>query len=90
MEATIRDLEERVRQTVDRLRELSAERDRLESELEALHERLVGAEGGSAAAGGNGDGEGRGAAAREIADELRAALRELRGEDQRPIASKAG
>ncbi len=73
MEPNIKLLEERVVQTVERLRALSAERDRLRQDLQELKTRLS-----DAREGGDPPGGGRVARADEIARVLKLAVEELK------------
>lgn len=77
MESNLRLLEDRVRKAARRLRELSAERGRLHEEVDELRSRLEEHDRGASGV------EREFAAAvptERIADELRAAIRELRDE----------
>ncbi len=79
MDKNIKLLEERVIQAVGRLRELSAERHELENELEALRQRLEGAEAGWSADIDNQEEVWR-SQKEEAINAIRQTLAELRGE----------
>lgn len=79
MQKNIKLLEERVIQAVGRLRELSAERNELEEELESLRQRLEGVEADGSAGIDNSEEVWR-SQKEEAISAIRQTLAELRGE----------